>query len=591
MSSRLSVKSLVAGFESLSCESIFINMGLQEELDPLVRSRAGFKSHVTRDINFLKTSKADNTLNAVLFKRLEYSVSKSIQEIERKDIEISAVYDKYKVDLADANRKSDSDATATYILKAHQEMAALETDIASSAVGAAGNAGGSDAPVSNQDLLRAVSQVGSNPIKVSLDCGVFYGDEKDKFEFHAWLSLFETIIKTRPNSSEEFKISYLKSKVQGNAAAFIAHLDIVHGNYQPCIDALKAQYLDEPFLIDEYFKQILNDAPLYDEEYGKTSQYLAKIRNKLHNLKTHYKVDLVTANTGGNKLLSHIVFSKLSGELRKALIAETKSNYPTFEEIMANTSKVINTLIRTRKKKTISKPSNEKRGGGASGSSGVPTLNFSTGVNNNEVFHCRFCQTDGHSSLYCPKYNTYKDRVDRCKQIKICIHCTSVYHPIGSCPGLKNELKRGCKYCNSRTHVTCLCPQGRFISFAKRLDNHVCLSTDVGNKSNYLLPVLSLKMRVHGGPLVRFNVLFDTASSRSYIDPIIAKRLGLKSDSVSEVKYEVRTFLGSGYKSLGEASLEVYLPSQRHLVLPLLIDREFNVSMEIKGLKEFVENF
>ena len=330
-SSRLSVKSLVAGFQSLSSESIFINMELREELEPLSRSRAGFKSHVTRDINHLNTLKADNNLNINLFKRLEQSVTSHIQEIERKDIEISAVYDKHKIDLTNANRKADSDATAAFILNAHQKMSVLETDIASSTVGAVGNVGGVGTPVSNQDLLKAVSQVGSNPIKVSLECGVFNGDEKDKFEFHAWLSLFETIIKTRPNSSEEFKISYLKSKVRGNADAFIAHLDIVPGNYQPCIDALKAQYLDEPFLIDEYFTQILNDDPMFDEDYGKTSQYLATTRNKLHNLKSHYKVDLVTANTGGNKLLSHIVFSKLSGELRKALIAETKSNYPIFD--------------------------------------------------------------------------------------------------------------------------------------------------------------------------------------------------------------------------------------------------------------------
>ena len=52
-SSRLSVKSLVAGFESLSCESVFINMALREELDPLTKSRAGFKSHVTRKLNHL----------------------------------------------------------------------------------------------------------------------------------------------------------------------------------------------------------------------------------------------------------------------------------------------------------------------------------------------------------------------------------------------------------------------------------------------------------------------------------------------------------------------------------------------------------
>ena len=135
--------------------------------------------------------------------------------------------------------------------------------------------------IKNQELLKAVSQMGNNPIKVALECSIFCGDEKDKFEFQNWLNQFETLIKTC-SWSEEFKISYLKSKIQGNAAAFIAYLGPEAGNYQPCIDALKAQYLDEPFLIDEYFKQILNDSPEFDEDYGKTSQYLATIRNKLH---------------------------------------------------------------------------------------------------------------------------------------------------------------------------------------------------------------------------------------------------------------------------------------------------------------------
>ena len=96
--------------------------------------------------------------------------------------------------------------------------------------------------------------MGSNPIKVSLDCGVFNGDEKDKFEFQNWLNQFETLLKTC-SWSEKFKISYLKTKIQGNAAAFIAHLGPEVGNYQSCIDALETQYLDEPFLIGEYLKK------------------------------------------------------------------------------------------------------------------------------------------------------------------------------------------------------------------------------------------------------------------------------------------------------------------------------------------------
>ena len=79
-----SVRSLIAGFESLSCESVFVNMTLQEELGPLTKSRAGFKSPVTRNINKLNSLKSDNNLNVSLFRRLEQSVSNHLQEIEKK---------------------------------------------------------------------------------------------------------------------------------------------------------------------------------------------------------------------------------------------------------------------------------------------------------------------------------------------------------------------------------------------------------------------------------------------------------------------------------------------------------------------------
>ena len=97
-----------------SCESIFVNMSLLEELAPLTKSRAGFKSHVTHNLNTLNSLQSDNNLNINLFKLLEQSFSNHIQEIERKDIEISAVYDKYLVEPGNAGRKADSDATSTF---------------------------------------------------------------------------------------------------------------------------------------------------------------------------------------------------------------------------------------------------------------------------------------------------------------------------------------------------------------------------------------------------------------------------------------------------------------------------------------------
>ena len=85
----------------------------------------------------------------------------------------------------------------------------------------------------------------------------------------------------------------MKSKVRKNAANFIAHLEPGSGVYKECIDALKEQYLDVPYIIDEYFKKLCSDKPEYDDKYGKTRIFIANTRNHLHNLKTHYEVDLI----------------------------------------------------------------------------------------------------------------------------------------------------------------------------------------------------------------------------------------------------------------------------------------------------------
>ena len=96
-------------------------MELRAELGPLTQSRAGFKSHVTRKLNQLFSLKTANTLNINIFKHLEQSISNHIQDVERKDIEISAVYDKHLVATDNADRKADSDSNADFILDAYQK--------------------------------------------------------------------------------------------------------------------------------------------------------------------------------------------------------------------------------------------------------------------------------------------------------------------------------------------------------------------------------------------------------------------------------------------------------------------------------------
>ena len=70
----------------------------------------------------------------------------------------------------------------------------------------------------------------------------------------------------------------------------------------------------------------------------------------------------------------------------------------------------------------------------------------------------------------------------------------------------------------------------------------------------------------------------------------ISDQMGLIPKNVSEVQYNVKTFIGSGLKSLKEATIDVFLPSGRYLLRSILIENDFNVELNVRGLKESLIN-
>lgn len=101
---------------------------------------------------------------------------------------------------------------------------------------------------------------------------------------------------------------------------------------------------------------------------------------------------------------------------------------------------------------------------------------------------------------------------------------------------------------------------------------------------------MSITMQGRGGDRITFNALFDTARSRSYINPKVDKLLAIKMDLVSNIQYEVRLFLGSSLKELGETILQVYFPSGKYHALPIFIDDKFVVDLEVHGLRQAISN-
>ena len=83
--------------------------------------------------------------------------------------------------------------------------------------------------------------------------------------------------------------------------------------------------------------------------------------------------------------------------------------------------------------------------------------------------------TDAHNSVDCTNVVTYKARMDKVKEFNLCPQCTSPYHKVDRCPGILDELRRNCRYCNSRVHVAALCPKSK-----NPLSVNACLSTHLG---------------------------------------------------------------------------------------------------------------
>ena len=593
-----SVKDLVVRFDSQTTSSMAASA--KKEAAPLVRQISYAKGWITRSLKKLDrlATATEDAIDPVKLEIHSEQVETQCDKIVEYQQAIGEIYVKFK---AEDEFNTISDDLVNYVDSIQDKLKVYATKVSRPEL----DDSVSEDNITKAELLKAMSQIGSNNVKVKLDCPIFNGDESDRLAFKNWLDQFEAIV--QPSWTEEFKIMYLKSKVLNNAAAFIKHINASTGSYEHCITMLKEQYLNVPYIIDEYFKKLCHDKPEYDPSYYKTRTFIANTRNHLHNLCLHYEVDLLDETGNSHKLLSHIIFSKFSSELQQAFRWELKTEYPTFKQILDSYCKVTTQLENKkgadRSDKHLSQASNSKSQSDNFNSNKSSHFNrnrsrsksyksepnFNTQVAPAFKRHCRFCVTDGHNSVDCPTFNSFQTRMDKCKELHLCTQCTSPSHQGGSdCPGNKTgqgSLYRACKYCGSTKHVAAVCKK-----LKSPLSTNVCLSTNVGKQSNFLLPILSITFKGRSGRTVSFNALVDTGSSRSYINPRVSKLLEISSSHVNQIEYDVRTFLGSGVKKLGETSLTVYLPSGRYLSLPMFVDNSFKLDLDVKGLQQIVHN-
>ena len=188
----------------------------------------------------------------------------------------------------------------------------------------------------------------------------------------------------------------------------------------------------------------------------------------------------------------------------------------------------------------------------------------------------------------CSTYASTQTRQARCRVLNICILCTSTGHKTKDYLGKRNRFPFKSSLCNSRKHVTPICDK-------TEEEKNSALSINVSNSSRtlnqpFILPMLSLSVS-KGGQKHNVNCMLDTGSQRSYFSKEVAEKLKCKKHSFPPGDDEVNTFLGTRKKRLEEVILGIQVDKDRTFHLPVLVDEDFDINLNIDPIGEIKINF
>lgn len=545
------------------------------------RSRSAYKGKITFILNDLQKKFTEKTLTSTFLQKQEQVIDKYLEKINNMNEEIEAICNSNEIELDNTDRQNDLQEEGSYQIKVQEKLCNFVSKK-------------TKATVSTSDDTAQSRSFNIRPPR--LQCKTFSGtDLQDKFSFKNFLSQFDNVIDSIPNITDSAKLTYLRSFLSDYAFTIISHLSISDENFDVAIDLLKAEFLDEEFIVEEHFKKIISSQPKYDPDFNNVKSYLNEMRAIVHDLQT-YSLDFLNpkADSAGLKLLSHIIFNKLPSSLRRELMHKTKSNYPSLIHIFENYQDVIKTLIRASSNqstrapkhnfKSDDKPRSDLKDSSVQNKSyneklftksppeGAAALqNFSTQSSTSKTSRkpCKFCSSQNHVMYNCDKYANYDSRQHRCLELKLCTLCSSPNHVKHKCPGRNNSLQFECLKCKNKTHISTLCKFYENHKKDKKTDetsSFICMNSNISKDTEILMPLIDLNISSES-KLIKVTCFLDNACQRSYFNNNVLNNLEIPDKDVLQTQQTIKTFLGSGIKDLKEIPIGIGKPGIGYILL------------------------
>ena len=310
----------------------------------------------------------------------------------------------------------------------------------------------------------------------------------DIIKYTEFIEDFTTNIGDRTDISNKMKLDYLKRSLRGDAYKLVEGIPSEGKNLITVMEILKNNY-GNPEIIKTYLHGALRKIP-------RSSPQVPVLRQTLRQIDTILRQLELMGESIEHKQIMIEIESKLPRwtltDLAKEKIKTPTMGVKGMWEFLDKSVRLKEEVYKMDKEFSTGEPPknlfNNKNQWGAPRSQNYPNIRQNSNrsnfpkqtvmyaFNREKVLKCAFC-SEPHYDNQCKKYATIEKRIERARELRLCLKCLKTGHGANFCKEIIT-----CFHCKDKRHCSALCRRNEKIGENKNLQNRPQMINKLNSK-------------------------------------------------------------------------------------------------------------